>query len=344
MHLRILADVLAGLHHAHELTDYDGSPLGVVHRDVTPQNVFITYAGAVKVIDFGIAKAKCSTVQTRGGTFQGKITYMSREQALGEHVDRRADIFAVGVMLWEAVAGQRLWAGLQPPAILQILVAGRFPSLREASPDVPEELEAIVHKAIAPAREDRYATAADFQGALEAYLERCGDHAHPRDLGGLLERHFASERAALRALVEGQVRDGQQEKTMKSPAALYVEERITVPEPAVVRSRTGSYSRTMRAGSFSAIESPTPHRPRLRHRRLLASLGLLGLAALLVGTIPALPVRFLKASRTASAVPAPVSTVPEAAVPAAEIELLVTATPSVATRGGPSDGGALLTR
>src|SRR6478609_2122263 len=98
MHFQILADMLAGLHHAHELSDWDETPLGVVHRDVTPQNVFVTYDGRVKVVDFGIAKVRGASSETRAGVVKGKVAYMAPEQARGEPVDRRTDIFAAGVM------------------------------------------------------------------------------------------------------------------------------------------------------------------------------------------------------------------------------------------------------
>ena len=98
--LRILADACAGLHSAHELTDFDGTPLSVVHRDVSPHNLFVTYAGGVKVVDFGIAKALSSSSETRTGVLKGKIGYMAPEQSRGEHVDRRADIFSMGMILW----------------------------------------------------------------------------------------------------------------------------------------------------------------------------------------------------------------------------------------------------
>src|SRR5690606_32850105 len=105
----VLTRVLSGLHYAHELTDYDGTRLEVVHRDVTPQNVFLTYDGQVKVLDFGIAKLSGSLVETRVGVIKGKVRYMAPEQLQGLPLDGRADVFACGVMLWEAIAGRRLW-------------------------------------------------------------------------------------------------------------------------------------------------------------------------------------------------------------------------------------------
>lgn len=208
MHLQIIVDLLGGLHHAHELADYDGSPLGVVHRDINPQNIFVTYDGVVKVVDFGVAKARSSVVQTRFGIVKGKISYMAPEQARSELVDRRADIFAVGVMLWEAVTRTRPWKGVTEMAVMKSLVHGEFPALRGAAPDVPEALEAIITKALAPSRDDRYATAAALQTDLEAYLESTGERVSARELSRLVSDIFASDRVAIKAVVEAQLRGG----------------------------------------------------------------------------------------------------------------------------------------
>ena len=129
---------LGGLHYAHELADYDGAPLNVVHRDVTPQNVFVTYDGSVKVVDFGIAKAVDSSSETRTGVVKGKVTYMAPEQARGERVDRRVDVYAVGVMLWEAIARRRMWKGTPDIAVVHELINGNIPSVRAAVPDAPD--------------------------------------------------------------------------------------------------------------------------------------------------------------------------------------------------------------
>jgi serine/threonine-protein kinase len=205
MHVKVLIDTLGGLHHAHELVDYDGSPLGVVHRDVTPHNVFVTYEGHVKVVDFGIAKALNSSIETRTGVLKGKISYMAPEQARGHRVDRRADIFAVGVMLWEAAVGRRLWKGVPDVAILQLLGAGEIPAPRSIRPEVPEKLEAIILKALSQRPDDRYATAAELQTALEGYLDESGERVHSRDVGKLISRAFEAERAKIKALIDQQV-------------------------------------------------------------------------------------------------------------------------------------------
>jgi eukaryotic-like serine/threonine-protein kinase len=198
----IIADTLAGLHHAHELPDYDGTPLGIVHRDVTPQNVFVTYEGTVKVVDFGIAKAAGRASETKQGIVKGKVRYMSPEQALGGAIDRRTDIFAAGILLWAAATGQRFWADTDDLGIVQALVAGNFdPSPRAVDPMVPFEIDAICRKAMAANPDDRYATAADFLADLEAFL---ADHivSARRRLGAFLAASFSKERAELRAVIE----------------------------------------------------------------------------------------------------------------------------------------------
>ena len=107
MQLRVIAEVLSGLEYAHTFEDYNGTVLGIVHRDISPQNVFLTFDGQVKLLDFGIAKTIDSSNETRAGVLKGKLSYMAPEQARGERVDARADIFGVGVLLWEAADGPR---------------------------------------------------------------------------------------------------------------------------------------------------------------------------------------------------------------------------------------------
>jgi serine/threonine-protein kinase len=171
--LKVLIDSLLGLHYAHELRGYDGKALGVVHRDYTPQNVIITYNGDVKIVDFGIAKALDQQTQTSAGMFKGKLTYVPPEQLLGQPVDRRADVFAAGVMLYEAVTGQSPWKGLTNAAVSHALASGRIPRLMDSG-DAPPELAAICDQAMAVDPDDRYATADELRFALEEFVR---DHA-----------------------------------------------------------------------------------------------------------------------------------------------------------------------
>ena len=208
MQLRILVDALEGLHHAHELCDYDGHPLQVVHRDATPHNIFVTYAGQVKVVDFGIAKALSSSSETRTGVLKGKVAYMAPEQAMGEKVDRRADLFSMGMILWEMLAGKRLFKGVPDVAVLQKIVNGSIPSPVTVKPDVAPELEAICMKALAHSRDNRYATAAEMASDLAEAIDAVGEKGSVREAGKLIEKFFAPEREKIKALVEAQATEG----------------------------------------------------------------------------------------------------------------------------------------
>jgi eukaryotic-like serine/threonine-protein kinase len=124
--LRVVSQTLAGLHYAHTLENFDGSKGGVVHRDATPQNIFLTVDGQVKIVDFGVAKGADSDMETRAGTMKGKPTYMSPEQVKGD-VDARADVFSLGVVLWELLAGTRMWGKRSEVETLGSLLEGKVP-------------------------------------------------------------------------------------------------------------------------------------------------------------------------------------------------------------------------
>ncbi len=210
MHLRTLSEALSGLHYAHELADFDGTPLGIVHRDATPHNIFITYDGQVKLVDFGIAKVTgAGSPETTTGVLKGKVHYMAPEQidsSEGKRPDRRADIFAVGVMLWEAATGARMWRGRSEPQIINLLMNGAIPRPRLHAPDMPERLEAIIEKALEYDPESRHATAAELQGELDAFLEDHESRTSPRDVGRFVDAQFADTRRHLRDTIEGQLK------------------------------------------------------------------------------------------------------------------------------------------
>lgn len=201
MAVAIVHDVLAGLHYAHELCDYDGSPLSIVHRDVSPQNVFITYEGGVKVVDFGIAKAAGQLAVTQLGVVKGKVRYMAPEQAVGLAIDRRADVFATGIVLWQLLTGQRFWGDLDELVIVQKLVSGDFPpNARSVRPDVDERLDRVCARALARDPNDRWATADEMRRALE---EACPAHHGARArLGKLTAELFDDVRKEVRAAIE----------------------------------------------------------------------------------------------------------------------------------------------
>ncbi len=207
LHLRVIADVLAGLDHAHELADFDGTKLGVVHRDATPHNVFITYDGAIKVVDFGIAKALNSASKTETGVVKGKVTYMSPEQARGEIIDRRADVFAMGVMLWEAIAGKRMWEGLPEPTVVHELLNDSIPPIRAHAPNVDPTLAAICDRALAPKPGDRYPNALAMRRDIEQHMAKAGIFAQARDVGAFVAEGFASDRRRVAEIIESQLSD-----------------------------------------------------------------------------------------------------------------------------------------
>jgi serine/threonine-protein kinase len=207
LRLRIVIEILAGLAHVHELTDYDGRPLGVVHRDVSPHNVFITYDGHVKLVDFGVAKMVAASQETRPGTIKGKLAYMAPDQLRAAPIDHRADLFSVGVILWELLAGRRMWQGMTDVTIVRHLSYGLpLPPLPLAA-DLPPGLEAICLEALAMNPEDRYASAGEMEAELQRLLpdlQPLGD-SHTRHLGRLVSMAFASERAERQAMIEAKL-------------------------------------------------------------------------------------------------------------------------------------------
>jgi eukaryotic-like serine/threonine-protein kinase len=205
MQLRILSEMLAGLDYAHRLADFDGTPLNIVHRDVSPQNVFVTFSGHVKLLDFGIAKAADSSHDTNAGILKGKVAYMSPEQARGLKVDARADVFAAGVMLWEAVTGARLWGRQTDEEKLWSLVAGNLPRASSINPAVPRELDEICARAMAWSRDDRYQTAGQFQRDLEQYLAVAGSVVGAAELGAHVAALYREDRMRANALIDAYV-------------------------------------------------------------------------------------------------------------------------------------------
>ena len=192
MRVRVICEVLSGLHYAHELTDFLGRPLGIVHRDVSPQNVFVTYDGRVKLLDFGIAKAT-STEQTSAGMVKGRIAYMPVEQLTGREVDRRTDIYSVGCLLWEAIAGSRIWQDRSEREIAHAVISGPIPAL-STRVRVNPELERIVTKATSFARDERYPTAEAMRLELERYLALQSVSVSTRDIGAMLSRASSEAR------------------------------------------------------------------------------------------------------------------------------------------------------
>jgi serine/threonine protein kinase len=305
VHLHMLTEALAGLHHAHELCDFDGTHFGVVHRDVSPQNVFVTYDGQVKIVDFGIAKATC-TDRTRTGIFKGKANYAAPEQMICGAIDRRTDIFSIGAMLWEALARQRLAGDIPEIAMMQRRVSGQDPPIRSVAPDTPEEIARICDKAMAPESCDRYATADEMRADIMAYLETSRPRG-ARELSELMCSVFANERAKIRQQIDVRVKE-------ISSAEATAETVFEASSPASdelpsigTHSRTALLNDPPRLPEEGAARSVAPPRPPL----LVIAIGLglacaVGVAASLLFRAPrAEPVAAVDASPVIAPQPPP---------------------------------------
>ena len=231
---RIAIEVLDGLAYAHELADYDGAPLNIVHRDVSPANVFVCWDGSVKLLDFGIAKAERRRANTDSGIIKGKFGYIAPEQATGDRVDARADIWSTGVVLWEMLSCKRLFPNLNDVTTLRKLVAGTIPSIRDAVEDpLPDPLVEVVEGALQRSPAERFADAATMRDALEAYLAGLDDQVTRDDVAAHIGERFAGEREAQQATVRAAVGGGKLAATPSGSFSLRDEtsKRILVVPP-----------------------------------------------------------------------------------------------------------------
>lgn len=193
--LYIASRICAGLDYSHNLKDLQGKPLNIIHRDVNPQNIFITYAGQVKLIDFGIAKAASHNTTTLEGLIKGKLSYMSPEQANGEIIDHRSDIFSTGIILYELLADKRMFEG----EALQI-----YPKVRQAQyeppgkviSDLPPKLYEILHRALAKERDVRYQSGGDMLADLEECIYQTDSRSNTRSFAKYIQTLFKNEFAA----------------------------------------------------------------------------------------------------------------------------------------------------
>ncbi|HEY8429578.1 MAG TPA: serine/threonine-protein kinase, partial [Sandaracinaceae bacterium] len=187
---RIGAHVAEALHAAHTAKDASGRPLGLVHRDVSPQNVMIGEGGVVKLLDFGVAHARTELGLEQPGMIKGKLGYLAPEQCLGQQVDARTDVFALGVVLWEAVTGRRLYPRSADAGALAAVVNEDAPDAHAVDPDVPESLAAILRRALSRAPADRFGSAAELQHALEGYLAERREIVNGARIAALVEELF----------------------------------------------------------------------------------------------------------------------------------------------------------
>ena len=261
--LAIMGDALEGLQAAHEVVDDQGAPLNVVHRDVSPQNILVTSDGVAKVIDFGIAAAVGKLHHTRPGDLKGKASYMAPEQVEGRPVDRRADVYAAGIVLYEILTGARPFAGHDFASTALMHVLNPVPSPRDARPEISEELAAIVVRALEKKPQDRFPTT---RAMAEAFLVLPTKRAPPREVAEWLEdvsRDFlATRRALVAALPIASDLHGRSEAATglapnSATAVVAPRMRLAEPRPRTLLMVLAAIAATVGAGAvFVATRHP----------------------------------------------------------------------------------------
>ena len=238
---KIISMAAGGLQYAHDLTDAEGSPLGLVHRDISPDNILVHRNGAAKVVDFGIAKAANSSSQTRTGTLKGKVAYMPPEQLRGEQLDRRTDVFALGVVLYELLTGKRPWEGTSEVALIGKIMTEEPVPLAELRGDAPAELCAIVERALAKDRSQRYQSCHELQADLEGLVTQMGQTLTPARISDFVKAYSPEVGSASAAPEHTEAQIQQIEDEMNGTGAA----------PPLVKGRGGSHERDSRTAMMS---------------------------------------------------------------------------------------------
>lgn len=305
----ILAEVCEGLHAAHELRDHGGQALHVVHRDVSPQNVMMAYDGHVKILDFGVAKFDAGGHDTRTGEVKGKMAYMSPEQALGEPLDRRSDLYSVGAVLFECLTGKRMWGTGTDLEVMRRLALEEPPRLSVLMPDAPEALASLHARLVARDSDRRPATAAEVARELRAFASKW-PAADAASVAAMMRRLFAGDIDKRRRQLNEALEAAAPARVDALRSTLDLETgfgRATLTEPVIVRS-----------------DSPPPRVPARgpRARRIAGGAAILALATAIVGGAITRPDRATPAiaSATSPAVarpPSPSATAAAATTPSA---------------------------
>jgi len=278
--LLIVMEALRGLSYAHRLTDDSGTPLGIVHRDVSPSNVLISFEGEVKLCDFGIARANDMADLLSEDVIKGKASYMSPEQARGDALDARADLFALGIILWELLSGRKLYkANHDGRSLLELARKAEIPPIPSRGLPHEDRLHAIVHKALAPARDDRYPSAQAMLRDIEDYVASARLVASPIRFGEWLRDNFGEN------IIESRRSRERAAKAMEQGPAAVLEPFGTPPPPPATPHADAAPDRTSSPSSTRATASPSAppvSAPRFSLALYLAIGAGIGLLAILV--------------------------------------------------------------
>jgi serine/threonine protein kinase len=320
----IVSGILHGLHAAHEARSDQGEPLGVVHRDVSPQNVLVGVDGVAHVLDFGVAKAIGRLQSTRSGILKGKIAYMSPEHVRGEPMDRRGDIYSAAVVLWEALAGRRLFKGEDDVQVMRQVLEGKCPPPSSQVPDLPPRLDAITMRGLATDPRERFDTARDMARALEA----CVGVATPSEIGDWVES-MAGTLLAQRARVVADIESGSSSLLDGSPEGLLPEDLQTAVSDV----------HSVPSVPVSARVVPPAPTPNGRRNLTLASAALLLVA--MTAALTALVARHVIVARPEPTGPAPAesaSSIPSGNEEAVASDSSEPASPESVSSAAPQDG------
>ncbi|MBX3129421.1 MAG: serine/threonine protein kinase [Polyangiaceae bacterium] len=325
--LRIVLDTLLGLHAAHELRDDKDLPTELVHRDVSPQNVLVGLDGICRITDFGVARAAQRLTATRVGQLKGKIAYMAPEQAQGQaDIDRRADVFACGIVLWEVLAGRRLFKSENEAATLSRVLNEPIPDVREAMPDVPELIANVVARALERSRDARFASTLEFAEALELAAQLCQDKiCSPRELATYVSEVIGNDIA-------------QQRDAVRAWLARSEPSQIQLPDPPSLRGvpvdRSGVTS-VVGTGPHSQL-TPPPRRTGLWLFGFVLAVGAVGLGAWWVGRASGGAGASADAPPSAAAPPSALPQVPTTAEATPSAELIPAAPASAEPEVAPT--------
>ena len=232
--LYIISRACSGLSYAHELKDFQGKPLNIIHRDISPQNIFVTYQGDVKILDFGIAKAASQSTVTQFGMIKGKVAYMSPEQAAGKAIDQRSDLFSLGILLYELVTQNRMFTGESTMQILTRVREGQYDAPESVSAGLPAKVYAIINHAIAKEPEQRYQSCGEMLADLEECMAELSLRPTSRGVGlymkDLFDEEIAREDKIIREL--SGIGRTEEKETPQSPPSEPVAQQTAPPEPA----------------------------------------------------------------------------------------------------------------